>query len=272
MINKPLFSYCLCTYNDKFYLSLLLDSLQRNCQIPFEVCIHVNNSVDGTIEFLEGKKEEEFWADRLKTTVGKRNMGIAGVNHAVGVSSGKYIGWLNADHVLLREFEVNLYKYLKAEENNIYTCNVIEPHNQNYKYITAPDEIGDCPENFDIAALERFYQREVIGKTGKNIVSINHPLFCAKELWDKIGGPSPRYFSWTGDIDFSHRAYNLGAKQIMIKSSVVFHFVSATLKRKDFDIDRKKLAKEGEELFQKQFGIYPEGWKLIIGDGKEVNA
>lgn len=268
---KKIISICLCCFNDLPYLKLLFKSIEKNTTIPYEICLTENHSIDGTDEWLllAGKVKESVGPEKNKKCRIRwthKNEGVSAVNVSAEIAKGEFLVWCNSDHYFLPNWDINILRYLKRQPDNLFSFNVIEPTGENYKYLHY--DAGQTPDTFREADLLEFYKKNVEGKTGPNIISVNHPVACTRELWDKIGGVDNAYFpGWTSDIDWSKRAYDLGAKQVMVKNAAVYHFVSSTLKRKEFDKDRQKIHQRGVELFKSKFGMLPEDWKLTINDG-----
>ena len=44
------------SFNNKDYLTLCIESLEKNSHYQNEILVHVNEGVDGTIDFLKKKK------------------------------------------------------------------------------------------------------------------------------------------------------------------------------------------------------------------------
>lgn len=51
-----MFSIIIPTYNNLNYLKLCLNSINKNSKYNHEVIIHINEGVDGTLDFLKKKK------------------------------------------------------------------------------------------------------------------------------------------------------------------------------------------------------------------------
>ena len=50
-----MFSIIIPTFNNLKYLQLCLESLQKNSKYNHEIIIHINEGIDGTLEFLKTK-------------------------------------------------------------------------------------------------------------------------------------------------------------------------------------------------------------------------
>ena len=50
-----MFSIIIPTFNNLDYLKLCLDSINKNSKYNHEIIIHINEGIDGTIEFFKRK-------------------------------------------------------------------------------------------------------------------------------------------------------------------------------------------------------------------------
>ena len=79
-----MFSIIIPTFNNLKYLQLCLESLQKNSKYNHEIIIHINEGIDGTLEFLK--------TQNYKTTYSEKNSGVCkAFNEAVKKSSMKYL-------------------------------------------------------------------------------------------------------------------------------------------------------------------------------------
>ena len=60
-----MFSIIIPTFNNLNYLKLCLDSINKNSKYNHEIIIHINEGIDGTLDFLKDKN--------FKTTYSKNN-------------------------------------------------------------------------------------------------------------------------------------------------------------------------------------------------------
>ena len=51
-----MFSVIIPTYNNLEYLKICLNSIKRNSKYNHEVIIHVNEGIDGTLDFLKNNE------------------------------------------------------------------------------------------------------------------------------------------------------------------------------------------------------------------------
>ena len=79
-----MFSIIIPTYNNLEYLKLCLNSIKKNSHFNHEIIIHVNEGIDGTLDFL---KDKEY-----KTTYSKTNAGVCiGFNKGTSLATKKFI-------------------------------------------------------------------------------------------------------------------------------------------------------------------------------------
>lgn len=110
-------SIILVNYNGKKYIDRLFESLYelRHDDFSFQVIFVDNNSMDGSVEYLEGKKYEEKL--NLKIVEAGSNLGFAGGNNkGVEEATGEYIVFLNNDTVVDEMWLTNLYHYMKKND------------------------------------------------------------------------------------------------------------------------------------------------------------
>ena len=78
------------TFNNLDYLKLILRSIKINSEYEHEVIVHVNEGIDGTLDFI--KKNE------IKHSYSAKNIGLcSAVNIAAGLSTTNYIMYSNDD-------------------------------------------------------------------------------------------------------------------------------------------------------------------------------
>ena len=79
-----MFSVIIPTFNNLQYLKICLESLKKNSKYNHEIIIHVNEGIDGTLDFL--KRENYIY------TYTKKNSGVCvAFNEAVKKSTKEYI-------------------------------------------------------------------------------------------------------------------------------------------------------------------------------------
>ena len=79
-----MFSIIIPTFNNLEYLKLCLKSIKKNSSFDHEINIHVNEGIDGSLEYLKNKK--------YNITYSEKNLGVCvAFNEAVKKSTKEYI-------------------------------------------------------------------------------------------------------------------------------------------------------------------------------------
>ena len=124
MSNKVKLSIVILSYNTKDLLRDCLNSLVRvEDELPFEVIVVDNASIDGSVELIE----KEF--SKVKLLKNGKNLGFArGNNKAQGVVKSKYVLFLNSDTIVKRNTLKETVNYLERNEKiGAVTCKIILP-------------------------------------------------------------------------------------------------------------------------------------------------
>ena len=79
-----MFSIIIPTYNNIDYLKILISSIKKNSKFKHEVIVHVNEGIDGTLNYVRNNK--------IKHTYSNKNIGLcSATNIAAAQSLTKYI-------------------------------------------------------------------------------------------------------------------------------------------------------------------------------------
>ena len=61
-----MFSIILPTYNNLEYLKLTLESIFKNSKYKHDIIVHVNEGIDGSLDYLKSKKIEFTYSNYLR--------------------------------------------------------------------------------------------------------------------------------------------------------------------------------------------------------------
>jgi glycosyltransferase involved in cell wall biosynthesis len=101
-----MFSVIIPTFNNIDYLKLCLDSLIKNSNFQHEYIIHINEGVDGTLEFIKNSG--------LKYSYSKNNSGVCvAFNEGVKLASRKYVLLAHDDMYFCPEWDKVLISEIK---------------------------------------------------------------------------------------------------------------------------------------------------------------
>jgi glycosyltransferase involved in cell wall biosynthesis len=235
------FSIIVPTWNNLEYLKLCIRSIQQNSYFQHQVIIHINEGVDGTME----------WVKKLgfDHTFSAENTGICyPLNEARLLMDTDYLVYMNDDMYVCPGWDIELWKEIEKQPDNrfFFSCTMIEPYQTRNKCVIAPRNYGQSVPEFEEKRLLEEYQgldkADWSGATWP-------PNIIHKDLWDLVGGYSvefsPGFYS---DPDFSMKLWQAGIRNFKgIGKSRVYHFGSKTTK--------KIKTNTGSKIFLKKWGI-----------------
>jgi glycosyltransferase involved in cell wall biosynthesis len=232
-----MFSVIIPTFNNINYLKLCIKSLKKNSNYNHELIFHVNEGIDGSLEYL---KENNY-----KHSYSPINAGVCvAFNEAVKLAQNKYIvlghddmyfcpGW---DEVLKKELE----KY--PEDTDFFLSGtMVQPFSS---YIEL-----NCGKNY-LDFDEDKLLREVSSINFYDFQGTHwQPSLVPKKTWHKVGGFSEEFSPGLGsDPDFNMKLWKMGVRIFKgLNKSRVYHFSSISL--------RKKAWNNGARIFLLKWGI-----------------
>ena len=105
------FSIIIPTLNNINYLKILIKSIKKNSRYNHEIVVHVNENLDGTINYLE--------KNQIRYTYSKKNIGLcSSVNNAAKISNNDYILYCHDDMYFLPEWDEILKKEIEYTKDN----------------------------------------------------------------------------------------------------------------------------------------------------------
>lgn len=204
-----------------------LDSLKKVIYRPFSVIVVDNNSTDGSREKIEKRYP------RVVLLKNSDNLGFTGANNRgmkYAVEKGaQYVLLLNDDTEVKRDFLSELIKQGEARENVGILGSKI--------FFASP-------------ATEVWFAGGRINRlkcTGEHLfdgTNDNKPIYCEfitgccfcikREVIEEIGFLNDDLFIYHEDADFCIRAINADFKILYVPSSVLWHKISQTSKKKSY--------------------------------------
>ena len=246
-----MFSVIIPTYNNLEYLKICLNSIKRNSKYNHEVIIHVNEGIDGTLDFL---KNNEY-----KFSYSKVNSGVCvAFNEAVKLSSKKYIVLGHDDMYFCPNWDVIFTEEIKKNTSKLFFLSgtMVQPFNSYIKL--------DCGSNY-----KEFNEEKLLNEI-KNIkyhnFQVTHwqPSLISKFTWDKVGGFSEEFSPGLGsDPDFNFKLWRAGCRIFKgLGDCRVYHFSSQSL--------RKKAWNDGAKIFLLKWGISIKFFKKFYLKTNEI--
>jgi GT2 family glycosyltransferase len=242
--NVFLFSILIPTWNNLDYLKLCINSINNNSRYKHQIIIHVNEGVDGTLNWLRKQK--------IDFSYSRENIGICfALNTASSMAACPYIVYFNDDMYACPDWDHYLYEEIKKQKNEFFflSSTIIEPTYSKNICTISPHNFGDSPSNFDekklLANFKSFNKKDWNGATWP-------PNLVPKKLWDLVGGYSIEFSpGMYSDPDFSMKLWRLGVRSFKgIGNSRVYHFMSTSTKKIN-----KKTLNDGRSLFLKKWGM-----------------
>ena len=232
-----MFSIIIPTFNNLDYLRLCLMSIRKNSKYNHEIIIHINEGIDGTLEFLKSQN--------YKTTFSKKNSGVCvAFNEAVKKATKEYIILAHDDMYFCPKWDVVFENELKKLPKNydfFLSGTMVQPFKS---YINL--NCGYTIKNFNEQKL-----LEELPKIKFDDFQGTHwqPSLVPLKTWNKVGGFSEEFSPGLGsDPDFNMKLWNLGVRLFKgLGECRVYHFSSLSL--------RKKTWNNGAKTFLLKWGI-----------------
>lgn len=215
-----LFSIIIPTWNNLPLLKLCIESIRKNSTYKHQIIIHVNEGVDGTIDWVKTQGFDFSWS--------AVNTGIClPVNACRSLVKTSYIVYLNDDMYVCPRWDYYLYEEIKSLKTNLFYLSgtMIEPRKTPNDCCISPADYGTSIQSFDEKRLLEEYDR--LSHDDWNGASWP-PSIVHVNTWDLVGGYSIEFSpGMYSDPDFSMKLYSAGVRIFKgIGRSRVYHFMS----------------------------------------------
>ena len=232
-----MFSIIIPTYNNLDYLKLCLTSIKKNSKYKHEIIIHINEGIDGTLNFLQSQN--------YKTTFSKKNTGVCiAFNEAVKKASKEYIVLAHDDMYFCPKWDEvfeNELRTLSKDSDFFLSGTMVQPFKS---YINL--DCGNSVKNFN----EEKLLKELPKIHFKNFQGTHwQPSLIPLKTWNKVKGFSEEFSPGLGsDPDFNMKLWKIGVRLFKgLGNCRVYHFSSLSL--------RKKAWNNGAKTFLMKWGI-----------------
>ena len=235
------------SFNNLDYLKLCIDSLIKNSYYKNEILVHVNEGIDGTIDYLN--------KNHIIYTHSKKNIGLCSACNLISKkSSFDYIMYSHDDMYFLPNWDqILIAKVNEFKDNKFYLSSIMingDPKLNGHLNLHA----GDTIENFDEQLLLENYQQlkhdDFQGSTWA-------PHLIHKELWNKIGGFSEEFSPGMGsDPDLNMKLWKYGVRIFKcVAKSRVYHFGSVTIHKNQKKYFKKNHGSLANKIFLLKWGF-----------------
>ena len=224
-IEDPKFSILIPSWNNKAFLQLCIESIQKNSVFQHQIIVHVNDGSDGTLELLE--------AQRIDHTFSAENVGICyALNAAANISSSDILVYMNDDMYVCPDWDKAIVDEIKAigHDRFFLASTMLEPRSSGNPCVIAPFEAGTDPASFnEEKLLNEFNIEQIADKQGTTWP----PSVMHKRMWDLVGGMSVEFSpGMYSDPDLCMKLWMAGVRYFKgLSRSRVYHFQSATTLR-----------------------------------------
>ena len=235
------------SFNNKDYLTLCIESLEKNSHYKNEILVHVNEGVDGTINLLKEKN--------IFFTHSKNNIGLCSACNIVSKNSTfDYILYSHDDMYFLPNWDLVLMNKVKElKTNKFYLSSIMingDPKLNGHLNLNAGDKIENFNEKFLLDNYKSLNHDDFQGSTWA-------PHLIHKELWNRVGGFSEEFSPGAGsDPDLNMKLWNQGVRIFQcLGKSKVYHFGSITIRKKQDKIFKKNQGSLANKIFLLKWGI-----------------
>ncbi|NMM50559.1 glycosyltransferase [Flammeovirgaceae bacterium KN852] len=217
-MDNPKYSVLIPTWNSLEYLKLCIDSINKNSYYKPEILIHVNEGVDGTLEWL---KEQDY-----SFNYSESNIGVCwSLNGLRPLVKSDYIVFINDDMYVCPNWDKELFDEIESLPNNNFflSSTLLQPRPFWCKSVISPADYGQDVKSFKEDELLKNYMKyehpDWMGSTWP-------PNIIHRDIWDLVGGYSIEYSpGMYSDPDFSAKLWMAGIRYFKgISKSRVYHF------------------------------------------------
>lgn len=241
MING--FSILLPTYNMLPWLKTCIDSIRRNSKLNNQICIHVDGSTDGTIEWLSEKG--------ILFTAGNHKGMYSAWNRAAEQAKKKYLFQGEDDLFFCPGWDINLAKWLEDVKDTIIVSRLIEPFRGSFLPVV---DCGRTPETFDEEKLLAWASANAKHELIKQAFGL---WAMPADLWEEIGGYDEAYDpAGYGNGDMKMKLCKAGIKRFRRAEDVLMYHFKPQPDVIPYQVDHSNLPKNLVHFMEK-WGIHP---------------
>ena len=232
-----MFSIIVPTLNNLDYLKLCLSSINKNSKYEHEIIIHVNEGVDGTLDYVKTLNN--------KYSYSKKNEGVCvAFNKAVKLSTNKFIVLAHDDMYFCPGWDDCFAKEINkisSFKDFFLSGTMVQPF-ESYINLNCGKNINDFNEKKLLQDLPKIKYDDFQGTHWQ-------PSLIPIKTWNKVGGFSEEFSPGLGsDPDFNFKLWNIGVRLFKgLSDCRVYHFSSLSL--------RKKVWNNGAKTFLLKWGV-----------------
>ena len=235
-----MFSILIPSYNNLDYLKVCIDSIKKNSKFNHQIIVHVNEGIDGTLDYIKNSNLEFTFSDQ--------NIGMPkALNKASKLSKKDLILISHDDFYFCPGWDQELMNNVNSiNHKNFYLSSTMVGAGQ------VSFDAGQTIDTFDedklLSNLEKIKTIDFQGTT-------KCPGLIHKDIWERVEGWSEE-FSPTGgdDTDFAMKLWSINIRIFKgLGKSLAYHFGSITTRKKDKSLFTY-LGSRGNKIFLKKWG------------------
>ena len=223
--DNPVFSILIPTWNNLDYLKLCIEGIRTNSQFAHQVIVHINEGIDGTLDWLKSQSDIDF-------TYSNKNIGVCyALNASSALAVTDYIVYMNDDMYVCPGWDTALLDEIKKVGHNyfFFSSTAIEPIATNNSCVIVQHygtDIASFQKEKLLKEFASFQKDDWMGATWP-------PNVIHKNIWDLVGGYSTEFSpGMYSDPDFSMKLWQLGIRLFKgVSKSRVYHFGSKSTVR-----------------------------------------
>ena len=232
-----MFSIIIPTFNNLEYLKICLASIKKNSKFNHQIIVHINEGVDGTLEFI--KKNNYTYS------FSKNNAGVCvAFNEATKLAKNEFIVLGHDDMYFCPEWDTIFFNELNkiGEEVDFFLSGTMVQPFDSYINLNCGETYRDFNEKKLLNELPNIKYKDFQGTHWQ-------PSLIPVKTWKKVNGFSEEFSPGLGsDPDFNMKLWQIGVRLFKgLGKSRVYHFSSVSL--------RKKAWNNGAKIFLLKWGI-----------------
>ena len=108
------FSIVIPTWNNLTYLQLCIDSIIKNSMYTHEIIVHINEGIDGTLDWIKAQKDISY-------SYSKNNIGVCyALNSCRTLVTTNYLLYINDDMYVCPNWDAPITAAIDATKHNLF--------------------------------------------------------------------------------------------------------------------------------------------------------
>lgn len=234
----PFLSIIIVSYKTKEYLKECLLSIKKNVvNIPYEIIVVDNHSLDGTVDMIRNEFSEVTLIENTK------NLGFAKANNqAFKLSKGEFILLLNPDTVVLPGSILRMVRFMEKEPSaGAVGCEFIKPegtplHLWRDGAFLPRYHFFPLTRSIFVNKIKRLFNISDVKSTEglKEVDWVSGAcMLLRKSVLDVVGFLDESYFMFMEEIDLCWRIKKSGFKVYLINDCKIIHHEGGSYKESE---------------------------------------